>query len=136
MLQYRLLSCDTHSTQKPLEYSTLGDNKLRKHIIYHPDEYLHEDDPSRQYQSNFDISYYVIPHGRSLTELIQSQQLPDVPPQNEFILPLTEAIEDHPYLANTEDIKEQNIQDEQIITQPIDIPSGNDTEAQIPTLSL
>ncbi|GJX78378.1 hypothetical protein Tco_0325189 [Tanacetum coccineum] len=30
---------------------------------YPPDEFLHEDDPSRQYQANFDISYYVIPHG-------------------------------------------------------------------------
>ncbi|GJS00633.1 retrovirus-related pol polyprotein from transposon TNT 1-94 [Tanacetum coccineum] len=31
---------------------------------YPPDEYNHEDDPSRQYQSNFDNSYYIIPHGR------------------------------------------------------------------------
>ncbi|GKF13424.1 hypothetical protein Tco_0054886, partial [Tanacetum coccineum] len=36
---------------------------------YPPNEYHQEDDPSRQYQSNFDISYYIIPHGRSLTEL-------------------------------------------------------------------
>ncbi|GJU30875.1 retrovirus-related pol polyprotein from transposon TNT 1-94 [Tanacetum coccineum] len=48
-------------------------------------------------------------------------------------LPLTEAIEDPPDLANTEEINEQNIQDEQIITQPTDIPSGNETKAQIPT---
>ncbi|GJT18914.1 retrovirus-related pol polyprotein from transposon TNT 1-94 [Tanacetum coccineum] len=36
---------------------------------YPLDEFIHEDDPSRQYQANSDISYYIIPHGRSLTEL-------------------------------------------------------------------
>ncbi|GJX68429.1 retrovirus-related pol polyprotein from transposon TNT 1-94 [Tanacetum coccineum] len=29
---------------------------------YPPDEFIHEDDPSRQYQANFYILYYVIPH--------------------------------------------------------------------------
>ncbi|GJV49634.1 retrovirus-related pol polyprotein from transposon TNT 1-94 [Tanacetum coccineum] len=29
---------------------------------YPPDDFIHEDDPSRQYQIDFDISYYVIPH--------------------------------------------------------------------------
>ncbi|GJR85006.1 hypothetical protein Tco_0209017 [Tanacetum coccineum] len=53
---------------------------------YPPDEFLHEDDPSRQYQANSDISYYVIPHGS-------------------------------PDLTNTEGTHEQNVQDEQIITQ-------------------
>ncbi|GJS11709.1 retrovirus-related pol polyprotein from transposon TNT 1-94 [Tanacetum coccineum] len=36
---------------------------------YTPNEFLQEDDPSRQYQVDFDVSYYIIPHGRSLTEL-------------------------------------------------------------------
>ncbi|GKC17387.1 hypothetical protein Tco_1014169 [Tanacetum coccineum] len=36
---------------------------------YPPDEFLQEDDLSRQYQSNSDISFYISPHGRSLTEL-------------------------------------------------------------------
>ncbi|GKB08437.1 retrovirus-related pol polyprotein from transposon TNT 1-94 [Tanacetum coccineum] len=44
---------------------------------YPPDEYHHEDDPSRQYQSNYDISYYIIPHGRSLTELVQEKSIPE-----------------------------------------------------------
>nr|GEV97225.1 retrovirus-related Pol polyprotein from transposon TNT 1-94 [Tanacetum cinerariifolium] len=36
---------------------------------YPPDEFVHKDDPSRQYQIDSDNSYYVIPHGRSLSEL-------------------------------------------------------------------
>ncbi|GJV67593.1 retrovirus-related pol polyprotein from transposon TNT 1-94 [Tanacetum coccineum] len=39
---------------------------------YPPDEFLHDDDPSRQYLANFDISYYITPHGRSLTELTKT----------------------------------------------------------------
>ncbi|GJU61817.1 retrovirus-related pol polyprotein from transposon TNT 1-94 [Tanacetum coccineum] len=62
---------------------------------YPPDEFIHEDDPSRQYQANSDISYYVIPHGRSLSELTQ---------------------ENH---------------NEQIITQPIEGPSRNNTEVSV-----
>ncbi|GJW82829.1 retrovirus-related pol polyprotein from transposon TNT 1-94 [Tanacetum coccineum] len=42
---------------------------------YPLDEFIHEDDPSRQYQANFDISYYVIPHGRSLTKLTQEKHV-------------------------------------------------------------
>nr|GFB99806.1 retrovirus-related Pol polyprotein from transposon TNT 1-94 [Tanacetum cinerariifolium] len=30
---------------------------------YPPDEFLYEDDPSRQYQVDSNISYYVIPYG-------------------------------------------------------------------------
>ncbi|GJU11548.1 retrovirus-related pol polyprotein from transposon TNT 1-94 [Tanacetum coccineum] len=36
---------------------------------YPLDEFVHEVDPSRQYQEDSDISYYVIPHGHSLSEL-------------------------------------------------------------------
>ncbi|GJW38002.1 hypothetical protein Tco_0060922 [Tanacetum coccineum] len=42
---------------------------------YPPDEFLQEDDPSRQYQTNSDISYYIIPHGRLLTELTQEKHV-------------------------------------------------------------
>ncbi|GKA09758.1 hypothetical protein Tco_0689191 [Tanacetum coccineum] len=42
---------------------------------YPPHEYHHEDDPSRQYQSNSDISYYIIPHGHSLIELTQEKHV-------------------------------------------------------------
>ncbi|GJS80783.1 retrovirus-related pol polyprotein from transposon TNT 1-94 [Tanacetum coccineum] len=135
-----------HNPSQPFEFLSKetclichGDTRNIRVILFS----IHNDDgnPSRanikqalrQYQSNSDISYYVISHGRLLTELIQSQQLPDAPPQNESTLPLTEAIKDPPDLANTKEINEQNIQDEQIITQPTDIPSGNETKAQIPT---
>ncbi|GKB99032.1 retrovirus-related pol polyprotein from transposon TNT 1-94 [Tanacetum coccineum] len=64
---------------------------------YPPDEFLYEDDPSRQYQANYDISYYVIPHGS-------------------------------PDLTNTEGTHEQNVQNDQMITQPTDVPSGNNIE--------
>nr|GEW26631.1 retrovirus-related Pol polyprotein from transposon TNT 1-94 [Tanacetum cinerariifolium] len=33
---------------------------------YPPDEFVHEDDPSQQYQIDSNILYYVIPYGRSL----------------------------------------------------------------------
>ncbi|GJR39794.1 retrovirus-related pol polyprotein from transposon TNT 1-94 [Tanacetum coccineum] len=65
---------------------------------YPPDEFLHEDDPSRKYQVDYDISYYVIPHGRP------------------------------PDLMNTEGTHEKNVQNDQMITQPTNVPSGNNTE--------
>ncbi|GKA42311.1 hypothetical protein Tco_0734971 [Tanacetum coccineum] len=50
---------------------------------YPPDEFAQEDDPSRQYQSNFDFSYFIIPHGHSLTELTQESHVPKVIAPNE-----------------------------------------------------
>ncbi|GJR20017.1 retrovirus-related pol polyprotein from transposon TNT 1-94 [Tanacetum coccineum] len=65
---------------------------------YPPDEFLLEDDPSRQYQVDSDVSYYIILHGRP------------------------------PDLINTEGTHEQNVQNDQMITQPTDIPSRNNTK--------
>ncbi|GJV09203.1 retrovirus-related pol polyprotein from transposon TNT 1-94 [Tanacetum coccineum] len=51
---------------------------------YPPNKFIHEDDPSRKYQANYDISYYVIPHGPSgnnievLVSIIKSL-VPNVP---------------------------------------------------------
>ncbi|GJT60327.1 hypothetical protein Tco_1003860 [Tanacetum coccineum] len=101
---------------------------------YPPDEYLHEDDPSRQYQSNSNISYYVISHGRSLIELTLSQQVPEVIAQNEPASPHTKVVEGPPDLVNIKGTNEQNIQDEQIITQPSDSTSWNNTEVLVPTI--
>ncbi|GJZ63581.1 retrovirus-related pol polyprotein from transposon TNT 1-94 [Tanacetum coccineum] len=53
-----------------------------------------EDDPSRQYQSNYDISYYIIPHGRSLTELIKQNQIPEVIAPNKQDNLHTKGVED------------------------------------------
>ncbi|GKC24294.1 retrovirus-related pol polyprotein from transposon TNT 1-94 [Tanacetum coccineum] len=64
---------------------------------YPPDE-SQEDDASRQYQVDSDVSYYIIPHG--------------CPPD----------------LINTEGTHEQNIQNDQMITQPTNISLGNNIE--------
>nr|GEX22866.1 retrovirus-related Pol polyprotein from transposon TNT 1-94 [Tanacetum cinerariifolium] len=61
---------------------------------YPLDEFIHEDDPYRQYQANFDISYYVIPHDHSLSELTQENHVPKVIALNEPAIPLTEDTED------------------------------------------
>nr|GEV34424.1 hypothetical protein [Tanacetum cinerariifolium] len=50
---------------------------------YPLDEYLHGDDPSRQYQANSNISYYITPHNRSLTKLIKITHVPEVIIHNE-----------------------------------------------------
>ncbi|GJV57277.1 retrovirus-related pol polyprotein from transposon TNT 1-94 [Tanacetum coccineum] len=60
---------------------------------YPPDEFLQEDDPSRQYQTNSDISYYIIPHGRLLTELTQEKHVSEVIALNEQDNPKTEDVE-------------------------------------------
>ncbi|GKA11788.1 retrovirus-related pol polyprotein from transposon TNT 1-94 [Tanacetum coccineum] len=62
---------------------------------YPPDEFLQEDDPSRQYQHD-------IPH--------------------------TEDTEGPPNLINTKGTHEQNVHNDQMITQPTDVPSGNNTK--------
>ncbi|GJX73816.1 hypothetical protein Tco_0312411 [Tanacetum coccineum] len=51
------------------------------------------DDPSRQYQPNFDISFYIIPHGHSLTELTQEKHIPEVITQIEQDTPHNEVVE-------------------------------------------
>ncbi|GJU40566.1 retrovirus-related pol polyprotein from transposon TNT 1-94 [Tanacetum coccineum] len=97
---------------------------------YPPGEFLHEDDPSRQYQVNSDISYYFITHGRSLTELTQENHIPKVIIPNKPDVPLTEETEDPPDLINTEGNYEQNIQNEQITTQTLEVPSEISTKEQ------
>nr|GEW48785.1 hypothetical protein [Tanacetum cinerariifolium] len=81
--------------------NTLVDEiRIDDSFIYPPNEFLHDDGPSRQYQVDSDISYY--------------------------------DIEDPPYLINTEGTHEQNVQDDQMITQPTDVPLGNNTEVSRP----
>nr|GEW47904.1 retrovirus-related Pol polyprotein from transposon TNT 1-94 [Tanacetum cinerariifolium] len=69
---------------------------------YPPNEFLHEDDPSRQYQVDSDVTYYVDPHGYSLTELTQENLVPEVIGPNEPDIPLTKDNEVSPDLINTE----------------------------------
>ncbi|GJY59196.1 hypothetical protein Tco_0459088 [Tanacetum coccineum] len=98
---------------------------------YPPNGFIHKDDPSRKYQANYDISYYVIPHGRSLTELTQEKHVTEVISLNEHELTHTESAEGPPNLINTEGTHEQNVQDEKIITQPTEGPSRGNTEVLV-----
>ncbi|GJT46458.1 retrovirus-related pol polyprotein from transposon TNT 1-94 [Tanacetum coccineum] len=84
---------------------------------YPPDEFVYEDDPSRQYQIDYDISYYVIPHGRSLSELTQENQVPEVIALNKPDIPHNEDIKGPLDLISTEGTQEQNVQTDQMITQ-------------------
>nr|GEW30050.1 uncharacterized mitochondrial protein AtMg00810-like [Tanacetum cinerariifolium] len=95
---------------------------------YPPNEFVHKDDPSRQYQIDSDISYYLIPHGRSLSELTQENQVPEVIALNEPDIPHTEDTEGPPYLINTEGTPEQYVQNDQMITQSTNVPSGDNTK--------
>nr|GFA75958.1 retrovirus-related Pol polyprotein from transposon TNT 1-94 [Tanacetum cinerariifolium] len=88
----------------------------------------YHDDPSRQYQTEFDISYYVIPHGHSLSELSQKNQVPEVIASNEPDIPHTKDTKGPLELINTEGTPKQNVQNDQMITQPTDVPSRNNTK--------
>ncbi|GKF19365.1 hypothetical protein Tco_0068003, partial [Tanacetum coccineum] len=74
---------------------------------YPPDEFQ-EDDPSRQYQVDSDISYYIIPHGYSLTEITQENHIPEIIAPNEPEIPHSEDTKGPPDLINTEGTHEQN----------------------------
>ncbi|GJX01557.1 hypothetical protein Tco_0185470 [Tanacetum coccineum] len=84
-----------------------------------------EDDPSRQYQVDSDVLYYIIPHEHSVNKLTQENHVPKVIAPNEPDIYHTEDTEGPSDLINTEGTHEQNVQNDQMITQPTDIPSGN-----------
>ncbi|GJZ46227.1 hypothetical protein Tco_0593823 [Tanacetum coccineum] len=67
-------------------------------------EYLNKDDPSRQYQAKFIFSYYIIPHGRLLTELLKDTHVPKVIAPNEQDTPHTKDVKGPPDLINTKQI--------------------------------
>ncbi|GKB22830.1 retrovirus-related pol polyprotein from transposon TNT 1-94, partial [Tanacetum coccineum] len=66
------------------------------------------------FDENSDISYYVIPHGRSLTELTQENHVPEMIVPNEPGIPLNEDTKGPPDLINTEGTHEQNSRDQHI----------------------
>ncbi|GJR36581.1 retrovirus-related pol polyprotein from transposon TNT 1-94 [Tanacetum coccineum] len=74
---------------------------------YHLDEFQ-EDDPSRQYQVDSDVSYYIIPHGCSLTKITQENHIPEAVAPNEPELLHTEDTKGPPDPINTEGTHEQN----------------------------
>ncbi|GJS40090.1 retrovirus-related pol polyprotein from transposon TNT 1-94 [Tanacetum coccineum] len=79
---------------------------------YPPDEFIQKDDPFRQYQVDSDISYYIIPHGRSLTKLTQENHVLKVIAPNEPDIPHTEDTEGPSDLIKTERTHEQNVQND------------------------
>ncbi|GJY13571.1 hypothetical protein Tco_0382880 [Tanacetum coccineum] len=99
---------------------------------YPPDEFLQEDDPSRQYQSNFNFSYYIIPRVRSLTELIKDTHVLEVITLNEQNTPYTEDIKGPPDLIKIKGTEEQEVQNELINSQPTEETSRNNTKTSIP----
>ncbi|GJX95262.1 retrovirus-related pol polyprotein from transposon TNT 1-94 [Tanacetum coccineum] len=103
---------------------------------YPHDELLHEDDLSRKYQENYDISYYITPHNRSLIELIETTQVPEVITPNEKNIPHIKETEGPPDLINTKGIHEQTIQNEQVNNQPTDEHPGDNTETLISIIDL
>nr|GEU98510.1 hypothetical protein [Tanacetum cinerariifolium] len=94
---------------------------------YPPNEFQ-KDDPSRQYQVYSNVSYYIIPHGRSLTEITQENHVPEVIAHNKPEIPHTKDTKGPLDLINTEGKYEQNVQKDQMITQPTNIPSWNNNE--------
>ncbi|GKB15824.1 retrovirus-related pol polyprotein from transposon TNT 1-94 [Tanacetum coccineum] len=96
---------------------------------YPPDKFLQEDDPSRQYQANSNISYYIISYSRSLT---QENHVPEVIAPNEQDTPHIKDVEGPPDVINTEGTQEQNVQDEQINHQPTKESSRNNTKTLVP----
>nr|GEZ81002.1 retrovirus-related Pol polyprotein from transposon TNT 1-94 [Tanacetum cinerariifolium] len=64
--------------------------------------------------------------------LSQENHVPEVIAPNELDIPHTEDTEGLPDLINTEGTPEQNVQNDQLITQPTDVPSGNNTEVSGP----
>nr|GEX61085.1 retrovirus-related Pol polyprotein from transposon TNT 1-94 [Tanacetum cinerariifolium] len=62
----------------------------------------------------------------------EENHVPEVIVPNEHDVPLTKDIEDPPELINMEGTHEQNIQDDQMITQPTNVPSGSNTEVSRP----
>ncbi|GJT22011.1 retrovirus-related pol polyprotein from transposon TNT 1-94 [Tanacetum coccineum] len=89
----------------------------------------HQNDHSRQYQVEYDISYYIIPHSRkqaTISELIDTQNVPNVIVLTKQNAPHTEETEGPPDLINTKEINEQIVHTEQIVqTKQIDQGTHN-----------
>ncbi|GJS97839.1 retrovirus-related pol polyprotein from transposon TNT 1-94 [Tanacetum coccineum] len=98
---------------------------------YPPDEFLQGDNPSRQYQVDSDVSYCIIPHRSSLTEISKENHVPEVIIPNEPDIPHNEDTEGPPYLINTEGTHEQNVQNDQMITQLTDDKWSRDQHIEL-----
>ncbi|GJX60539.1 retrovirus-related pol polyprotein from transposon TNT 1-94 [Tanacetum coccineum] len=73
-------------------YSSVDEIGIDDSSRYPPNEFQ-EDDPSRQYQVDSDVSYYIIPYRRSLIEITQENHAPEVIAPNEPEIPHIEDAE-------------------------------------------
>ncbi|GJS31769.1 retrovirus-related pol polyprotein from transposon TNT 1-94 [Tanacetum coccineum] len=80
------------------------------------------------FDENSDVAYYIIPYGRSLIEITQENHVLKVIAHNEPKIPHTKDDEGPPDQINTEGTHEKNVQNDQMITQPTDVPLGNNTK--------
>nr|GEY50940.1 hypothetical protein [Tanacetum cinerariifolium] len=78
------------------------------------------------YHMTFNGSIEAISH--SLSELTQDNEVPEVIALNKRDIPHTEDTEGPPDLIKTEGTHEQNVQNDQMITQPTNVPSWNNNE--------
>ncbi|GKB74450.1 hypothetical protein Tco_0935862 [Tanacetum coccineum] len=95
-------------------------------------EFIQEDDPSRQYQSNSDFSYYTIPDGHSLTKLTKDTYIPKVITSNKQNTPHTKDVECYLDLINTKGTEEQEVQNKLINSQPTKEASWNNIQTSVP----
>nr|GEX80923.1 hypothetical protein [Tanacetum cinerariifolium] len=112
--------------------TSVDETRINDSSRYPHNEFRQEDDPSRRYQANFDFIYYIIPHGRSLTELTQDTHVPEVITSNEQNTPHTQDVKGSRDLVNTEGTQEQNVQNEQINHQPTKEISRYNTVNSVP----
>ncbi|GKB50970.1 retrovirus-related pol polyprotein from transposon TNT 1-94, partial [Tanacetum coccineum] len=94
--------------------TSIDEIRIDDSSIYSSDEYHHKDDPSRQYQPNSDISYYVILYGRLLIKLTQEKYTLEVIALNEQDNPRNEVVEGLPDQENTEGTQEHISQNQHI----------------------
>ncbi|GJW92006.1 hypothetical protein Tco_0169559 [Tanacetum coccineum] len=111
--------------------TSVDEIRINDSYRYHPDEFLHKDDPSKQYQANFDISYYITPHNRLLNELTNDTHVLEVITPNEQNTPHTKDVKGPPDLINTEGMQVQEVQNELINNQPTEEPLGNNIKTSV-----
>ncbi|GKC75540.1 retrovirus-related pol polyprotein from transposon TNT 1-94 [Tanacetum coccineum] len=80
----------------------------------------------------FTNTFYIILHGRSLTELTQEKHIPEVIALNKQDNPQTKDVEGPPNQGNTNVTQEQGVQDGQINHQPTEEASENNTKTSVP----
>ncbi|GJU81057.1 hypothetical protein Tco_1283422 [Tanacetum coccineum] len=98
---------------------------------YPPDEFLYKDEPSRQYQANSNISYYITPHNRLVTKLTKDTHVPKMITPNKQNTPHTKDVGGPTDQINNKGTQEQEVQNELINSQPTKEPSGNNIKTLV-----